>query len=58
MASKLNKLARRRKAALVFILQWHLTARCQQNCLHYYMKDEPTYVSEIENELDEDLFHW
>lgn len=35
-----------------FNLQWHLTARCQQNCLHCYMHDEPTYLSEFENELD------
>jgi len=35
-----------------FNIQWHLTARCQQNCLHCYMRDEPTYLSELENELD------
>jgi len=40
------------KSPLTFILQWHLTARCQQNCLHCYMREEPTYVSELENELD------
>lgn len=34
-----------------FGLQWHLTARCQQNCLHCYMRDEPTYESELKNEL-------
>lgn len=35
-----------------FLLQWHITAKCQQHCKHCYMYDEPTYKSEIENELD------
>jgi len=35
----------------IFGLQWHLTAKCQQNCFHCYMKNEPTYKSELENEL-------
>lgn len=34
-----------------FLLQWHVTARCQQHCKHCYMYDEPTYISECENEL-------
>jgi len=34
-----------------FILQWHLTARCQEHCRHCYMHDSPTYASELENEL-------
>lgn len=34
-----------------FTLQWHLTAKCDQNCKHCYMKDSPTYFSELYNEL-------
>ena len=37
-----------------FVLQWHLTARCEYNCQHCYMHDEPTYKSELANELDFD----
>jgi len=51
MVSKAIIAERNKKASLVFTLQWHLTARCQQNCLHCYMKDEPTYFSELKNEL-------
>lgn len=43
------------KAPLTLVLQWHLTARCQQNCLHCYMKDEPTYASELKNELETEV---
>ena len=35
-----------------FTLQWHLTAKCQQKCLHCYMHDEPTYKIELKNELN------
>ena len=34
-----------------FTLQWHITARCQQHCKHCYMHDEPSYQSELSNEL-------
>jgi len=34
------------------VLQWHLTAKCDQNCIHCYMYNSPTYKGEIENELD------
>lgn len=34
-----------------FLLQWHVTAKCQQHCKHCYMYDEPTYANEIANEL-------
>ena len=34
-----------------FVLQWHLTARCQERCRHCYMHDSPTFDSELENEL-------
>ena len=37
-----------------FILQWHLTARCQERCRHCYMHDSPTFVSELRNELAHD----
>ncbi len=40
--------------APIFGLQWHLTARCQQDCLHCYMRGEPTYRQELRNELDFD----
>lgn len=36
---------------LHFTLQWHLTARCDQNCLHCYLREESSYRREIENEL-------
>jgi radical SAM/SPASM domain protein of ACGX system len=32
-----------------FLLQWHLTANCDQHCKHCYMYDEPTYESEMKN---------
>lgn len=34
-----------------FILQWHLTAKCEQKCAHCYMRDERSYKDEIEKEL-------
>lgn len=34
-----------------FLIQWHITAKCQQHCKHCYMYNEPTYKSEIDNEL-------
>ncbi|MBM4250044.1 MAG: radical SAM protein [Euryarchaeota archaeon] len=34
-----------------FLLQWHLTARCEERCRHCYMHDSPSYESELENEL-------
>ena len=35
-----------------FVLQWHLTARCDQQCQHCYVSDSPTYLNELKNELD------
>lgn len=35
----------------VFTLQWHLTARCQQNCLHCYLTEEETYPRELKDEM-------
>lgn len=35
-----------------FVLQWHLTAKCDQHCQHCYMSDSSTYLNEIKNELD------
>ena len=34
-----------------FILQWHLTARCEERCRHCYMHDSSTFDSELKNEL-------
>lgn len=34
-----------------FLLQWHLTARCDQRCKHCYVNDVKTYEKEIENEI-------
>ncbi len=34
-----------------FLLQWHLTARCEERCRHCYMHDSPSYGSELRNEL-------
>jgi len=34
-----------------FLLQWHLTAKCEESCRHCYMHDSPTYDSELKNEL-------
>jgi len=34
-----------------FLLQWHLTARCEEDCRHCYMHDSPTFRSELEHEL-------
>ena len=34
-----------------FLLQWHLTARCEESCRHCYMHDSPSYRSELDNEL-------
>jgi radical SAM protein with 4Fe4S-binding SPASM domain len=33
------------------VLQWHLTAKCDQNCLHCYVHDGRTYQRELQNEL-------
>jgi len=42
------KAGRREK---IFVLQWHVTARCENHCKHCYLMDSPGYKSEIENEL-------
>jgi len=34
-----------------FVLQWHVTARCDQRCDHCYMHDEPTYAEELRHPL-------
>ncbi|MHA1228574.1 MAG: radical SAM protein [Candidatus Hodarchaeales archaeon] len=34
-----------------FILQWHITAKCDQKCMHCYLRDSPTYQEELKNEL-------
>lgn len=40
-----------------FVLQWHVTARCENRCVHCYLQDSEGYRSEIENELSlEDCF--
>jgi len=35
-----------------FSLQWHLTAKCDQDCMHCYLYDSPTYEREQNNELN------
>ena len=34
-----------------FTLQWHVTARCQNQCNHCYLQESEGYESEIKNEL-------
>ena len=34
-----------------FVLQWHLTVRCQMRCKHCYLYDEVLYANEFKNEL-------
>ena len=34
-----------------FNIQWHITAECNQDCVHCYVKDSRTYKQEIENYL-------
>jgi len=34
-----------------FGIQWHITAECDGNCKHCYVRDPKTYKKEIENEL-------
>lgn len=53
---KLRKNIKKRKEEILikrtFTIQWHVTAQCKQKCKHCYMHDEPTYKSEIKNELN------
>jgi len=37
-----------------FLVQWHLTARCDQRCKHCYVYDNETYLSELSHELSYD----
>ena len=44
----------RRKGALkgrLFLLQWHVTARCNENCQHCYAKSSPDLSPQLEQEL-------
>lgn len=34
-----------------FTLQWHVTAKCEQDCMHCYLYENPTYERELKNEL-------
>ena len=34
-----------------FVLQWHVTAKCDQACAHCYLRDSSTYARELRNEL-------
>jgi len=34
-----------------FLVQWHVTARCDQKCKHCYVYDNDTYNKELKNEL-------
>lgn len=46
-----DKSRRRPERGPHFTLQWHLTARCDQDCMHCYLYDSPTYERELTNEL-------
>lgn len=35
-----------------FILQWHLTAKCDNHCSYCYMYDSDSYIQELKNELE------
>lgn len=35
-------------------IQWHVTARCDQRCLHCYVYDKKTYESELAHELSKE----
>ena len=44
----------RRKGALrgrLFVLQWHVTARCNEDCQHCYAKSSPDLSPQLEQEL-------
>lgn len=55
MPLKLSEANKRKKRRLgnepYFTLQWHLTARCDQNCIHCYLRDSSTYEHELKHEL-------
>lgn len=50
----INKLDINNKSKKKFSLQWHITAECDQNCLHCYVRDPNTYKREVENILSLD----
>lgn len=35
-----------------FTLQWHVTAKCDQTCMHCYRYNTPTYERELKDELN------
>lgn len=35
----------------LFVLQWHVTARCAEECKHCYAKDSPDFDPQIDDEL-------
>lgn len=37
-----------------FIIQWHITPRCDSDCIHCYMKESDFYINELKNELSFD----
>lgn len=45
-SDSLNRIPQKR-----FLLQWHVTARCEQECKHCYVFDNRTYAREIKDEL-------
>jgi len=47
-----TKTLQKRSALPWFVIQWHITARCDQRCRHCYMvNNRQLYKREIENEL-------
>lgn len=37
-----------------FPIQWHITVRCDKQCIHCYTKDPVSYRRELEEELSPD----
>jgi len=42
---------RRHRPRSHFTFQWHVTARCDADCMHCYMKDAPDHKGQLEGEL-------
>ncbi|MBI2472013.1 MAG: radical SAM protein [Planctomycetes bacterium] len=55
MSTKINKESKNEimkyRGEPHFTLQWHITAKCDQDCMHCYRYAKPTYEQELKNEL-------